>query len=154
MDTISSRILKDAMKHLHKEFTHLYNISVDHSSFPDDWKIATVIPIPKVSNPDNPNELRPISLLPIPGKILEALVHDQLYTHIESNNLLNNRQYGFRKNISTSMALATLLDDLALNLNDNTPPPPDCSIHWPQKGLWHTEPWNPSQQTHITRHCR
>ena len=56
--------------------------------------------------------------------ILEALVHDQLYTHIESNNLLNNRQYGFRKNISTSMALATLLDDLALNLNDNTPPPP------------------------------
>ena len=57
MDTISSRILKDAMTHLHKEFTHLYNISVDHSSFPDDWKIATVIPIPKVSNPDNPNEL-------------------------------------------------------------------------------------------------
>ena len=37
MDTISSRILKDAMTHLHKEFTHLYHISVDHSSFPDDW---------------------------------------------------------------------------------------------------------------------
>ena len=110
------------MTHLHKEFTHLYNISVHHSSFPDDWKIATVIPIPKVPNPDNPNELRPISLLPIPGKILEALVHDQLYTYIENNNLLNNRQYGFRKNKSTSMALATLLDDLALNLNDNDPP--------------------------------
>ena len=79
--------------------------------FPDDWKIATVIPLPKVDNPKTSSELRPMSLLPIIGKIMEKSVHTQLKDYLEENNLLTSQQHGFRKNHSTQSACAIFLDD-------------------------------------------
>ena len=39
---------------------------------------------------------RPISLLPICGKILEKIVFDQVYSYLNENNLLSKLQSGFR----------------------------------------------------------
>lgn len=65
---LSSRLIKDAMLIMLPEFTHLLNLSLKSGTVPNDWKIATVIPIPKVNNPNNVSDLRPISLLALPGK--------------------------------------------------------------------------------------
>ena len=66
MDNVSSR-----------ELTHLYNRILTTGIFPDKWKIAMVTPIPKVSNATSPTDLRPISLLPVPGKLIEKVYHHQ-----------------------------------------------------------------------------
>ena len=42
------------------------------------------------------NNYRPISLLPICGKILEKIVFDQVYAFLSVNNLLSQNQSGFR----------------------------------------------------------
>ena len=65
------------------------------------WRRATVVPIPKVSVPKEIGDLRPIALTPLPGKILERFVHTQLMEHLDTNNLLNDIQNGFRKKHST-----------------------------------------------------
>ena len=54
-----------------------------HNIFPDSRNITTVIPLTKVENPKSPSELRPISLplLPVIGKIMERIIHDQLKTY-------------------------------------------------------------------------
>ena len=44
-------------------------------------------------------------MLPIFSKIFEEVVNNQLYTHIEQNNILYEHQYGFRKHKSTVQAL-------------------------------------------------
>ena len=44
---------------------------------------------------------RPISLLPICGKILEKIVFDQVYAYLNKNNLLSKNQSGFRPGDST-----------------------------------------------------
>ena len=59
------------------------------------WKTATIVPIPKVAKIKGPENLRPISLLPIPGKLLEHLIYSQLDTFLEQNNLLTEFQNGF-----------------------------------------------------------
>ena len=64
--------------------------------FPDSWKYANVVPIHKKGNRQLKMNYRPISLLPICGKILEKIVFDQVYSFINVNNLLSNYQSGFR----------------------------------------------------------
>ena len=47
--------------------------------FPDSWKYANIQSIFKKENREIKSNYRPISLLPICGKILEKIVFDQLY---------------------------------------------------------------------------
>ena len=82
-ETMNSGTLKEALKSILPQLTQLFNLSITSTTFPDSWKKATVIPIPKVNQPKRVDEYRPISLLPLPGKILEKLVHEQVYNKLE-----------------------------------------------------------------------
>ena len=95
---LSTRFFKDTMLSIPNVFLHLYNIVRDTSIFPNDWKIATVVLLPKCNNPSNPSELRPVSLLPIVGKIKE--------------------KHGVRKDFSTTSATAKFLDEIAMGLDN------------------------------------
>ena len=55
---------------------------------------------------------RPVSLLPQFSKILEKLFSGKLDAFIEKENILNESQYGFRSNRSTSMALLELIEEI------------------------------------------
>ena len=69
-----------------------------------------VTPIPKTnSKSTNPNEWRPISQICIAGKLLEKIIHSQLYSYLEENNLLSENQYGFMKDRSTGLAIFDVL---------------------------------------------
>ena len=118
---LSTRFLKDVMLYIPQVFLHLYNIVRLSGIFPDPWKSATVIPLPKCNEPKNPSELRPISLLPLVGKILEKLIHKQLSSFLENTNYLTNMQHGFRESHSTTSATARFLDDIMLDLDKGNP---------------------------------
>ena len=110
---LSARFVKDALNAVLPQFTHLLNLmSLRQSKFSDAWKIATVIPIYKGGNSEDVTNYRPISLLPIPGKILEKIIHAQFMTYLEHHKLINNLQHGFRQNHSTNGAINALVDDL------------------------------------------
>ena len=64
--------------------------------FPHIWKHANVVPVHKENEKNLKGNYRPISLLPIFGKILEKLIYDSLYSHLVSSELLNPNQSGFR----------------------------------------------------------
>ena len=69
--------------------------------FPDIWKHANVVPVHKKNEKILKGNYRPISLLPIFGKILEKVIFDSLYSHLVSSDLLNPNQSGFRPDDST-----------------------------------------------------
>ena len=50
------------------------------------------------------NNYRPISVLPTVARVFEKLVYNQLYKFLVDNNLLCNKQYGFRSLHSTALA--------------------------------------------------
>ena len=99
----------------------MYNLSIQSSSFPKVWKNALVIPIPKQGNLTKVQNYRPISLLPLPGKILEKLIHQQLTAHLDSESLLADEQHGFRKKHSTTHAVAQVTDYVSKNLDLRIP---------------------------------
>lgn len=98
--------------HLLKHITFLINHCLITGTFPDAWKVAYVVPIPKVSNPSKLNDFRPISILPVLSKLLERVVANQLTTYSNLNKILPACQSGFRKCHSTTTALLQVNDDI------------------------------------------
>ena len=99
------------------QLTFMYNLWFTTNIFPDAWKLATVIPLQKAGDPSDVSNLRPISVLPLPGKILERIAHPQISKHLEEANALSPRQGGFRKGKSTIDTVASFTDDILLALN-------------------------------------
>ena len=83
----------------------LFNQSVATGTFPSLLKTAKITPIHK-SGPDNDlKNYRPISQLKVFSKIFETLMKVYLINYLETRNILNPSQYGFRRNCSTFKAL-------------------------------------------------
>ena len=99
--------------------TEIYNSTISAGYFPDKWKHATIRLIPKAGkSPHNPQNFRPISLLEVPGKILERVINTRLKLHLEINNMYNESQFGFRTGRGTTHALAIITEKIAQNKAD------------------------------------
>ena len=114
---INSTVLKDVFLNIIPQLTFMYNLSFATNTFPDLWKSATVIPLSKPGDPSDVSNLRPISLLPLPGKILERIVHTQISKYLEEASALSPQQGGFRKGKSTIDTVANFTDDVLLSIN-------------------------------------
>ena len=89
----------------------IVNTSLATSVVPDSWKVAVVQPIYKSSGSiRDPANFRPISLVPCLAKIVERIVHKQLYAYFDTNHLFSSTQHGFRRFHSTETALINVTD--------------------------------------------
>lgn len=84
---------------------HLFNLVLTTGIYPDALKVAKVIPIFKKGDSTLPENYRPISLLPCINKLLERSIEKRLRSFLNSNNILFDFQFGFRKHHDTSHAL-------------------------------------------------
>ena len=82
------------------------------SIYPDLWKLANVSPIFKKGDKQLIKNYRPISLLPICGKIFEKLIFSHLYSYLHTNNLITQNQSGFRPGDSSTNQLLYLVDEI------------------------------------------
>ena len=84
----------------------------------DSWKKARVTPIFKYDDRQKCDNYRPISILPLIGKIFVKEVFDQLYEHLSQNLLLSKYQSGFRPKHSTMSALIHMCDQWQENMDN------------------------------------
>jgi hypothetical protein len=64
-DGISSEIIKQSLQYIAPPLTHIVNLSLQQGVFPDEMKVAKVIPLFKSGDKTSVNNFRPISLLPV-----------------------------------------------------------------------------------------
>ena len=82
------------------------------SIYSDMWKLANVTPIFKKGDKQLITNYRPISLLPICGKIFEKMIFNNLYNYLHLNGLITENQSGFRPVDSTTNQLLYLVDEI------------------------------------------
>lgn len=98
--------------HLHRMIIESFQTGI----FPDSLKESCVVPIQKVKNTKNPNEIRPVNMLSTISKIMEKIVQNQLNKYFEKNNLLYEAQSGFRKNHSCESLLNLVVSQWKMDI--------------------------------------
>jgi len=74
--------------------------------------MAKIVPIHKSGDKTDFLNYRPISLVGIIAKILEKIIKNQLLEYLESDKIIFEGQYGFRRNLGTEDALIDLTNFL------------------------------------------
>ena len=104
------RITYSMLRHLgpvgRRALLTLFNESLASGSPPACWKDATIVPIPKAGQP---KALRPISLLSVPGKLLERMVLNRLRWKVGE---LPPHLHAFQRRRSTTSSFMTLMGAL------------------------------------------
>ena len=108
--SIPGTILKSLKANLCFPLTTIINMSFATGIYPDQLKIAQVIPIFKKGDKLLVSNYRPISLLSNINKIFEKLIYSRLYSFLEIHNCIYELQFGFRAKHSTQHALASLTE--------------------------------------------
>ena len=102
---------------LAEPLSHLFQQSINECIVPNIWKVSSICPIPKGQTPSI-SDIRPISLLPFPAKLLEKLVVESLKDKFI--DCFGRQQFGFRPNSSTQCALVSLHEHLTQYLDDSS----------------------------------
>ena len=111
-DGISGQMLLLCDKTVVLPLRVIYENILSTSIYPDIWKLANVTPIFKKGDKQAIKNYRPISLLPICGKIFEKVIFNQLYSYLSANNLITKNQSGFRPRDSTTNQLLYLVNEI------------------------------------------
>ena len=88
-------------------------------SFPNNWKKSNVVPIHKKGDKQLLQNYRPVSLLPICGKIFERIIFNPIFEYLEKNSLLCPNQSGFRPFDSCENQLLSIVHDIYANFDQH-----------------------------------
>ena len=106
LDMIPSKFLKMAANIIAPSLTKLFSKTILTGIYPNDWKTAKVTPLFKKGIQSDPNNYRPISVIPIISKVFERIVYNQLFHYnLDDNKLLLGCQSGFHSLHSMLKAL-------------------------------------------------
>ena len=115
-DEITNSILIGTEAYIVKPLTYVFNLSIQKGIFPNKLKVAKVSPKFKTDDRTQQSNYRPISLLSVFHKLLEKLISRRLNKYLEKYNILNENQFGFRKNHSTNLAILDITEQIYSNI--------------------------------------
>ena len=121
-DGIPAPIIREFAYELSKPLTNIFNTSYLEGVFPNQWKKAIIVPIPK-SSPPTWNRLRPVSLTDHFAKVAEHFVVQWVTSDIHMN--LDQNQFGNRKGVSTTHYLVKLVDNLCFHAESQ-----EVTVRW------------------------
>ena len=117
-DCINPRLLREAAPILKYPLYKLFNISLSLSSFPSEWKLATVTPVFEKDSPGILKNYRPISLISIVGKVMERCVNKHIYNFLLENRIISSNQSGFTPGDSAINQLLYITNEFGKALDD------------------------------------
>ena len=112
-DGICCSIIKSTYTAFIEPLTHVFNLSLTQGVFPNELKVARVVPLFKSGNAMIFSNYRPVSVLPVFSKILERLMYSRLLSFVTKYEILYSYQFGFRSNHSPNLALLLLVDKIS-----------------------------------------
>ena len=108
-DDVSIGMIKLCGQSIVKPLLIIFKNCIDNGIFPDIWKKSNIIPVHKKGDKQITDNYRPVSLLPIRGKIFEKLLFNSIFKFLDDNNLLSSNQSGFRPSDSCEYQLLSIV---------------------------------------------
>ena len=104
-DDVPADLFLLALPYMLSAVTHIINLSLSTGIFPEKWKTSKIFPLHKGGDELEPQQYRPVSLLPIGSRLLEKIVCDQITEYLRSEGLFHCQNHGYRCNQGTITAV-------------------------------------------------
>ena len=105
LDGMSAPLLKLISPAILESLTKVVNRSIQSGACPSVLKLAQVTPVHKSRQASDPNNFRPISVLPIISKLLERHIYTHLMLYLRSFNLIVSTQSAKDFVLTTQLSL-------------------------------------------------
>jgi len=114
LDGITTEVLKKIWNYVAPAILQVMNKALAERVFPAKWKGGKLSIIPKANqaDPSSIKSYRPLTMLPLIGKLLEMLILSRFQPHIDATGLISERQYGFTSGKSTVDALFDIVQEV------------------------------------------
>jgi hypothetical protein len=109
-NNVNLNVLLNIFDTIQETLLKIVNGAIREGSYPQAWKKSMVIPIPKIKTAKEPQEFRPINILPLFEKVLEIVLQKQILEYLKENSILYDLQSGFRENHSCESAIQYILE--------------------------------------------
>ena len=116
-DDIKPNLVKMVKSYIKTPLTHICNLSLSQGIFPEELKIANVLPLFKNGDEMIFSNYRPVSILPVFSKLFEKIMYNRLLDFVNKHGVIYEYQFGFLKGKSTFMALISLLEKISAALD-------------------------------------
>lgn len=117
-DGLNVHMIKTVEETITEPLTLIINNIFATSTFPDELKIARIKPIFKGGDKNIATNYRPISVLPVLSKPVEKIMNRQINEYIDSNSIINKRQYGFTNSSNTTAACIDFVNSVQTSLDN------------------------------------
>ena len=122
IDRLSNKLLKLIKIEISESLTLIINQSINTGIFPNKLKIAKVLQLFKKNENYVFDNYRPVSVLSSISKVIEKVMHIQLYDYFNRFDFLYDNQYGFRTNHSTELATLEIINRIVSKMDNNEIP--------------------------------
>lgn len=112
LDNIHASYIKEIADIISPIFAYVVNLIFNDAVFPHELKISKITPVFKKSKKTVISNYRPIATLPFLSKVVEKLIEQRLSNYLQKCHLLTAKQFGFRRGLSTNLAVIALTDKL------------------------------------------
>lgn len=113
-DNISPSIIRILVGSLTSLLTMLFNNCMKTSMFSENWAKSNIKPLSKINLPKSLSDTRSIANLCELSKLFGRIIHKQIISYMNKNDIWDPYQIGFRKFFSTQSALLILCHDVRL----------------------------------------
>ncbi|CAG4961893.1 unnamed protein product [Colias eurytheme] len=109
-DGIPAFLFRDCSGILAKPLQYIFNTCMRLETFPAQWKVTRVIPVPKGKVKSDISGYRPVAVLSTPAKVFEAAIYRAMQKQISS--LISDAQHGFWPGRSTTTNLLNFMSNV------------------------------------------
>ena len=105
-------------KSICKPLELIFQSCIKHGKFPNEWKMANLVPVHKKNDKQILENYRRVSLLPICGKVFERLIYNSLFEYFIQNDLISPYQSGFKPDDSCTNQLISITHEIYQSFDD------------------------------------
>ena len=107
-DQLLNEYFIESLDILSSHLVDIFNAILNSGYFPNQWSEGIIVPIFKKNDPSDVQNYRGITLVSCFSKIFTGILNNRITDWAESNNVLSDSQFGFRKGRSTIHAVFVL----------------------------------------------
>jgi len=111
-DRMHPRVLRELADIIAEPLSIIFARSWRTGEVREDWRKAIVTPIFKKGKKEDPGNYRPVSLISIPGKMMEELVLEVIIKQVEEKKVIRSSQHVFTKRKSCLTNLIAFYDGM------------------------------------------